>query len=346
MDLVADRLPHRSMEEIEKALATAGESLLAQGLTTVHADDLSGVGDIAPRFELYRKLFRAGKLPKVHLHIRSEHLAQARELGIKTGDCQDGITVGAVKIFTDGSLGARTAAMLEDYSDCPGEKGILIFSDEELYKQVKAAHSADFNVAIHAIGDAATAQVMRIISRVQTEDPRPYLRHRMIHAQILNPAIIEEMARYQVIAEIQPIFINTDLQWAEKRVCERIRSSYNWRTLLEKGIKLTGSSDCPVEPVNPLFGIYSAITRKDLAGRPESGWYLEEGLSKEQALELYTLGGAYTGGEEQVTGSLSQGKVADLVLLDRPIDQVPADQIKDIRVLMTILDGKIVYSNL
>lgn len=346
MALVTNVLPHRSDEDLEHALTLAGESVLSQGITTVHTDDLAGVEDIKGRFELYHRLYLAGKLPKVHLHIHSEQLEAAQALGWKTGTKLDGITVGGVKIFADGSLGARTAAMIDDYSDCPGEKGILIYGDEDLYKMVKAAHTADFTVALHAIGDASAEQVMRIIGRVQDEDPKPHLRHRMIHAQILSPAIVDAMARYRVIGEIQPIFINTDLHWAERRVGERIRSSYNWQTLWRRGIRLTGSSDCPVEPVNPLYGIYSAVTRKDLAGRPTGGWYPEEALSLEQALELYTICGAYTGREEAEAGSISAGKNADLIVLDRPIDSIPAEEIKDLKVLLTVMDGKVVYGNL
>lgn len=346
MGLVTSKLPHRTDEDLAHALTLAGESVLSLGITTVHTDDLGGVHDIKSRFELYRGLFLAGKLPKVHLHIHSEQLDEAVALGWKTGTKLDGITVGGVKIFADGSLGARTAAMLEDYSDCLGEKGILIYSDEDLYKMVKAAHSADFTVALHAIGDAAGAQVMRIIGRVQDEDPKPQLRHRMIHAQILNPEIIDAMARYRVIGEIQPIFINTDLHWAERRVGERIRTSYNWQSLWQRGIRLTGSSDCPVEPVNPLYGIYSAVTRKDLKGRPAGGWYPEEALALEQALALYTTCGAYTGREESEAGLIAAGKTADLIVLDRPIDGVPAEEIKDLKVLMTVMDGKVMYDNL
>ncbi|WP_127016645.1 amidohydrolase [Anoxybacter fermentans] len=343
MELVFDRLPKKSLKEVEKALIKAGQSILSYGITTVHTDDLAEFDDIEPLFELYRKLWQEGKIPRTHLHIRSKHLDQAKALGLETGTKLDGITIGAVKIFADGSLGARTAALLEDYSDAPGEKGILIYSDEELYQMVKDAHSADFAVAIHGIGDAASSQALRVIGQVQKEDPRPYLRHRLIHAQILNDEIMEQMVEYGVIGEIQPIFINTDLHWAENRVGERIHTSYNWQTMWQKGIRLTGSSDCPVEPVNPLLGIYSAVTRKDLNGKPEEGWYSKEALSLEQALQLFTSCGAYAGGEEGDAGSLTVGKVADLVVLDRPIDRISLDEIKDIKIDMTIMDGKVVY---
>lgn len=343
MDLVFGQMPHRGMDELEENLRVAGESVLSLGITTVHTDDLGGVEDLSVFIEMYRKLWRAGQLPRTHLHIHFEELEQAKALGLKTGISRDGITIGAVKIFADGSLGARTAAMLEDYSDAPGERGILIYSDAELYRMVKAAHSADFSLAIHGIGDAATSQAVRIMARVQEEEPKPYLRHRMVHAQILTEEVIALMAQYNIIAEIQPVFINTDLHWAARRVGERMKTSYNWQTLLQKGIHLTGSSDCPVEPVNPFYGIYAATTRRDLEGQPNEGWYPEEALTREQAFDLFTGGGAYTGHEEAVAGSLTEGKRADLILIDRSIDQIPLEEIKDVNVLMTIMDGRIVY---
>lgn len=343
MEMIFALLPKRSMEEIEEALSAAGQAVLATGITTVHTDDLGGVEDLKPMIELYRKLWREKKIPRAHLHIHHDHIQQARELGLKTGYVQNGITIGSVKIFADGSLGARTAAMLDDYSDAPGDRGILIYSDEELYQMVKDAQDADFAVAIHGIGDAAIDQALRMIGRVQDENPKPYLRHRIVHAQILNEELMEKMVRYNVIGEIQPIFITTDLHWARSRVGERIQTSYNWQTMKKKGIHLTGSSDCPVEAVNPMYGIYCAVNRKDLEGCPAEGWYPEEGLTLEQALHLFTTGGAYTGGNEQALGTIAVGKTADLVVLDRPIDQISLAEVKDIQVEMTIMDGKVVY---
>lgn len=343
MEMIFAQLPKRSMEEIEEALKAAGQAVLAVGITTVHTDDLGGMEDLKLMIELYQKLWKERMIPRSHLHIHHEHIPQARELGLKTGDVQDGITIGSVKIFADGSLGARTAAMLDDYSDAPGYKGILVYSDEELYQMVKDAQDADFAVAIHGIGDAAIDQGLRIISRVQDENPKTYLRHRIVHAQILNEELMDKMVQYNVIGEIQPVFITTDLHWAESRVGERIQTSYNWQTMLKKGIHLTGSSDCPVEAVNPMYGIYCAVTRKDLEGCPVDGWYPEEGLTLEQALHLFTIGGAYTGGNEQGLGTIEIGKIADLVILDRPIDQISPVELKEIQVEMTIIDGRVVY---
>ncbi len=343
IDYVFECLPKKSFNEIEEALVRAGKSVLSYGITTIHTDDLDGFQDLEPILELYQKLFREHKIPRVHLHLHNHHLKQAKALGLKTGVEIDGITIGAVKIFADGSLGARTAALLEDYSDLKGEKGILIYSDNELYQLIKEAHSADFAVAIHGIGDAACSQAVRMIGRVQDENHKPYLRHRLTHAQILNEEILADMVRYRITGEIQPIFINTDLHWAESRMGERIQTAYNWQTMWQKGIHLSGSSDSPVEPVNPLLGIYAATTRKDLVGNPKGGWYPKEALILDQALQLFTICGAYTGSEEEDRGSLVTGKYADLVVLDRPIDQISLDEIKDVKVEMTIIDGKIVY---
>lgn len=343
LKLIFDRLPARSMAEIEELLITAGRAVLAQGITTIHTDDLAEFTELEPLIQLYADLYAARKIPKTHLHIKIHHLREAQALGYKTGFKLGGITIGAVKLFADGSLGARTAALCEDYSDLPGEKGILCYTDEELYRLIKEVHQADFAVAIHGIGDAAISQALRIIGRVQSESPKPDLRHRLIHAQILNQSIMDQMNKYGVLLEIQPIFINTDLHWAEKRVGQRIKTSYNWQTLWQRGIRLSGSSDCPVESVNPLWGIYSAVARKDLTGYPVGGWYPLEALSLEQALQLFTICGAYTGYEEAEKGILAVQRVADLVVLDRPIDHIDVAELKDVEVEMTIIDGQLVY---
>ena len=344
MDLIFDNMPKRSLDQVEEALIAAGKDLLSKGITAVHSDDLAEFDQIEPVLNLYQRLYSEGKLPRVHLHIHHKHLAEARKLDLETGvRLGDGITIAGVKIFADGSLGARTAALKDDYSDAPGEKGILIYTDQELYQMAKDAQTAGFALAIHAIGDRTAEQALKIIKRVEDENPEPHLRHRLIHAQILNDQIMEQMVEYNVIAEIQPIFLNTDHNWAGERLGERIKTCYNWQTMWQKGIRLSGSSDCPVEPVNPLWGIYCSVTRKDLEGEPEGGWYSKEALTLKQALHLFTTCAAYTGGEEDIAGSLEEGRRADLVILDRPIDEIPLDEIKDLEVIMTILDGKIVY---
>ncbi len=254
------------------------------------------------------------------------------ETPLRTGDGDDYFRIGAIKLFADGSLGGRTAALETPYSDDPGNNGILVVSEDELREQVYLAHAQGMQVAIHAIGDRAVKVSLNAISSAQSRLPVNRARHRLVHVQILSPLLITEMRRVGIVADVQPKFLSTDMHWAVDRVGNaRMRSSYSWRTMLRAGVPLAGGSDCPVEPLDPLYGIYCAVTRKDMEGEPPIGFFPNERLPLDEAIKMFTAGGAYGAYEEHKKGSLIPENMCDFVALSDDILTVSPDDIKGLR---------------
>lgn len=264
---------------------------------------------------------------------------------LRTGDGDDYFRIGAVKIFADGSLGGRTAALEEPYSDHPETSGILVLSEEELRESVYKAHALGMQVAVHAIGDRAVRVALEAIGYAQGRITRERPRHRVVHAQILSPGLVSDLKRNGVVADVQPKFLTTDMRWAQERVgLRRMRSSYAWRTMMKAGVHMAGGSDCPVEPADPLWGIYAAVTRKDMEGEPKTSYYPNERITVEEALRMFTVGGAYAEFQEHRKGTLEPGKLADFTVLSENIFRVPHDSIKDIKVEMTVVGGNVAYA--
>jgi hypothetical protein len=267
--------------------------------------------------------------------------------GYRLGEGDDFFRLDTVKLYIDGSLGSRTAWLLEDYSDDKGNKGFAVYSDDNrLFEVVERAHKMGTGAVMHCIGDAACEQAISAIEAAQKKYPHIKPRHGIIHAQILNEDLCKRMVADGLHVYIQPIFIEYDLHMAEERVgAERMKTSYHWRTMKDMGIQMAMGTDCPVESFNPMLNIYSAVTRKDLDGDPAEGWYPEEALTLKEAIDGYTYMSARMSGEEDRKGRLMPGMLADLVVLTEDIFSVPADEIKDITVAMTMVDGRIVYAS-
>jgi predicted amidohydrolase YtcJ len=207
---------------------------------------------------------------------------------------------------------------------------------------VLRAHAAGMQVAIHAIGDLAIELSLDAIEKAQAAIPRVG-RHRIIHCQIMRPELFPRFVQLGAVAEIQPKFVTTDLRWADRRVGpERAQSAYAWKTFLQAGVAVAAGSDCPVEPIAPLLGLYAAVNRQDLEGRPAGGWKPEQKLTVDEALHAFTTGAAYAAFEESVKGTLAPGMLADLVVLDADPYRVPGPSLKDLKVQMTIIGGKVV----
>lgn len=250
----------------------------------------------------------------------------------------------SVKLYADGALGSRGAALLADYSDDPGNSGLLFVDQDTADANVWRVMSCGLQVAVHAIGDAANRQLLDAYEKALTEFPDNPGRHRMEHAQILDPADVPRFAGMDIIAAMQPTHATSDMYWAGERLgTERLAGAYAWSSLLRSGAKLAFGSDFPVEEVNPMHGIYAAVTRQDLEGSPEGGWLPQERLDREQAIRAFTLDAAYAGFLEQETGSLEQGKRADFIVLNRDIMAVATDEIPEIQVEQTWVDGKLVF---
>jgi len=245
------------------------------------------------------------------------------------------VKIGFIKIFVDGSLGARTAALEKPYTDNPEKKGIMLNTQSELDKLVLKAHKAGLQLAIHAIGDRAIDSSLKAFEEAFKQHPHGKHRHRIEHCSVLNPRLIKRMKQLGLIASVQPHFVASDF-WIPNRVGEdRARWVYPFNTLKKKGLTLVSGSDCPVEPISPILGIWAAVTRKS---------FPEENLTVEEALKTYTLNAAYASFDENNKGTIEAGKSADLTILSNDICSIPHDSIRKVTVEMTIVNGKIVYS--
>jgi predicted amidohydrolase YtcJ len=342
MALVERFIPPPSEEDLERALELAIGECLRYGITSVH-----DAGVDRRTIERYRRFIDEGRFPlRVYALIGGvgETLEYFCRQGPLLGYGGNRLTVRAVKLYADGALGSRGAALLEDYSDEPGNRGLLIVSADSLARQVERVMACGFQVAIHAIGDRGNRAALDAIARAIERTGRRDLRPRIEHAQIVALEDIPRFRQLGVIASMQPIHATSDMYWAEARVGpERIRGGYAWRRFLDAGVVLAAGSDFPVEPVNPFLGLYAAVTRQDRSGWPPGGWYPDQRLRLQEAVRAFTLGAAYAAFEEDLKGSLEPGKLADFIVLDRDIFAVPERDIADVRVLETWLGGERVY---
>ena len=344
MSLVSGRIPPVGDAQLEEQILLADAEARRLGLTMVH-----DAGTNTATVEAYRRLIDAGRLQtRVYVMLRGSmamlqpHFARGpiRDYG------NHHLAVRAIKIAADGALGSRGAALLEPYSDEPGNSGLLVTPPDEVYAQTLAASKAGFQTAVHAIGDRANRIVMDTFERVQQEVPGARdLRMRNEHAQILDTAEIPRFARLNVIASMQATHATSDLPWAPARIGpERIaEGAYVWRKLLQSGAVIANGSDFPVEEPNPMFGLYAAITRQDQSGRPPEGWQPDQRLSRAEALRSFTLNAAFAAHAERELGSLTPGKLADLVMVSKDVMTVAPEEILTTTVTLTMIGGVVVH---
>ena len=330
LELIWKAVPKPTPKDLEGACAQACSNAVEAGLTCVHWM-IGSSGEIRAVQRLHAK----GKLPlRVCLGIPIERLEDLVRLGLQTGFGNDMVKIGFVKILADGSLGGHTAALKEPYSDKPETCGMMLYEQEELNRLVSKAHNAGLQVAIHAIGDHAVDIVLKTFEKTLKELPKKNHRHRIEHCSVLNPKLIRRMKRLGLVASVQPPFAVSDF-WAVDRVGKiRGRWVYPFKTLIDEGLVVASGSDCPVELINPILGIWAAVARKS---------FPREALTVEEALRTYTINAAYASFDEAKRGTIEIGKLADLTILSDDLFRVQPDDIKDINVYMTIVDGKIVY---
>lgn len=345
VDLVARLIPPPSAARRRDALARALREALRYGLTQLQTDDCRYGGGLAETEALFRGLVGPDALPiRITQLIPAEQLEEAVERGARTGSGDPWYRYGPVKIFADGSLGGRTAALLEPYADDPSTRGIYIHEREAFIELVARAHRQGCQVGCHAIGDGAAALFLEAVAEAQRRYPRADARHRMIHCQVLSEPLMAQMAALGVVGDIQPVFLRNDGHWFVDRVGPvRAATSYAWRAMLQRGIPLCGGSDCPIEPLNPWFGVYCAVNRQDLSGYPEGGWQPGQRLTVAEALDLYTAGAAYANFEESFRGRLAPGMAADLAVLDRDPFRCDPAELKQIRSTFTMVGGIVAY---
>jgi predicted amidohydrolase YtcJ len=340
--LVSQHVPEPAPDEVLAALRAAFERAWRLGLTGIHDCDTRDA------FVAFQRLHQASELGlRVHKHVPSELLDEAIGVGLRSGLGDDWLRVGHVKIFADGALGPRTAWMLEPFEGQPDNYGIPIHEPEALQALVRRAVENGFACAVHAIGDRANRAVLDALERVASGGER--LPHRIEHVQVLHADDVPRLAQLGVVASMQPVHATQDADMADRYWGQRAALSYAWKSLLERGTTLAFGSDSPVEDLSPFVGLYAAVTRRQpplsspLEGGTEGGWYPEQRLTVDEAVRAYTLGAAHAAGAAERLGSLSPGKLADLVVLDRDIFEVEHEEILETRSLGTMIGGRWVY---
>lgn len=333
-----------SDEDLEVALAGTMEECVAQGITGFH-----DAGESERYVTLLKKFREENRLKlRIYLMLSGSDTALVRKFR-QTGpvvDPQHWLTIRSIKYYGDGALGSRGAWLLEPYSDSPEVTGTTTLPMDSLYRMAKDALAAGFQVCTHAIGDRANREVLDQYERILSEHPdKKDHRFRIEHVQHLHPDDIGRFARLGVIPAMQAIHMSSDRPWAIDRLgAERIQSgAYVWQSLLRTGAHLVNGTDAPVEPINPLACFYASVTRKTLKGEPEGGYEPGEKMTREQALRSYTLSPAYGAFEEGLKGSLEVGKLADFTIFDKDIMRIPESEILRTSVVMTIIDGKVVF---
>ncbi|NBB92764.1 MAG: amidohydrolase family protein [Gammaproteobacteria bacterium] len=338
MRYVEDAVPAPGPEVRERALDLALAEMSRFGVTGVH-----DMGVSLEDFRMFRERDRAGDLS-----VRITAFADGDE-AMFGWLCENGPHAGdrlkarSVKLYADGALGSRGAALLDDYSDDPGNSGLLFKSDAELQSLVDRAMGCGLQLGIHAIGDAANRQVVDALASGQETHAEAPGRHRIEHVQIIHPDDIPRLADHHIIASMQPIHATSDMRWAEDRLgADRLEGAYAWKTMLEHGSLLALGSDFPVEPVNPWLGIHAAVTRQR-DGLPPGGWRPQEALTLEQALRGFTIDAARAGFAEDAVGSLAVGKQADFIVVDADPFESEASGLAEIEVLRTVVGGETVF---
>ena len=350
-NIAKDIIPRPDIEERRKMFIEASKYAAEHGVTTVQSNDLGTiVFDYPTYFKLFKDIYDSGEgIVRYRHQVCFNSIDEFKDY-IENGEFKNGeydedslIQLGPLKLFKDGSLGARTALLREDYNDDKGNKGLVWMSQEEMDEFCKVASEAGIQVATHVIGDAAIEQTIDSYEKTFGEEGNK-LRHALVHCQITDRALLERIAKLGIVVSYQPIFLDYDMHIVENRCGKKLAStSYAFKTLEDLGVKVAYGTDCPVEDCNPFPNIYSAVTRKDSKGFPEGGFYPEECVDVYTAIDAYTEGSAYMEFMEGKKGRIKPGQLADIVVLDKDIFTCDPMEIRDILPVMTMIDGKVVY---
>lgn len=312
----------------------AFKEFAANGITSIHGNLEVESG----RIEIYKSI--QDKIYQNWYALLStdkpKKLSKFKKPPLDGGKEDSKFKVGTLKLFLDGTFGAKTACMWESFSDAPDSYGFCVVDENEIYEKMKVAHNNGFQIAIHVIGDKGNRICVDLYKKLLTEFPRENHRHRIEHASMLTDDVLNDMKDYRIIASCQPPFINSEYMWLEKRIGkERCKYTYPMKSIIDAGIVLVSGSDCPVEDPNVIMGLHALVNR--------NGFVPEQCISMMEALKSYTINAAYAAFEEKIKGSLEVGKLADLVILDRNPLEVPTDKIREIQVIETIIRGETIF---
>lgn len=339
MDLVAGHIPRPTAEEIAAAMKKAQAYCWSVGLIGLH--DFDG-RDCFVALQLLRDSGELGL--RIVKNVPVYRLDHALGVGLRSGFGDDWLRIGGVKIFADGALGSKTAAMIAPYEGEPENLGIVVTDKEEMLEKARQASAGGLSVTVHAIGDRANHDVLDVYELLRKEEKArggPRLRHRIEHVQILHPSDLNRLATLDIIASMQPTHATSDMEMADRYWGERARYSYAWRTMWDSGALVVFGSDAPVERIDPLPGIHAAVTRQRANGFPdEDGWYPQERLTMEETLYAFTKAAAITAGQKKTQGSIAPGMLADLTIFEQDLFEVPPDELLEVGVAATIVGGR------
>lgn len=343
MNLVTDKMPALSEEEMETAYLLADKEYSRLGLTTIFdaGDDIS--------IPLVKRLISEGKIKtriNVVLDGKTAKTFLDNDIKAEHNTLNDHMSIRGYKIKYDGALGSRGALMDEEYSDSKGNFGNRLIAVDELNRLVEKSYELGYQPHVHAIGDKANEEVLDSFEKLfkEKEKTNKELRYGVVHSQILTKRDIGRYKDMDVIAIMQPIHATSDMNMAEDRIgADRIKGAYAWKTLNDSGVIITGGSDNPNDYIEPFYGIHAAVTRKDMKGNPKDGWYPEEAIDLYSALKIYTQNPAYLWFMEDKLGTIEDGKYADLVVLSDNIKEVNKDDLWKVKPTLTFIDGEVVY---
>jgi predicted amidohydrolase YtcJ len=335
-------LPRQTEAEARTTLDRSLAEIARVGLTSVHDAGIEAGND-----RLYRDYADHGKLTaRVYGMIggTERDFDQLSANGPLKTYANDMYALRAVKLYSDGALGSRGAALLEPYSDEPKSHGLLFRSDAEIRAMMQKAMKKGYQVNVHAIGDAGNHQILDGYEQLVRQTATSGLRHRIEHAQVVTLADIARFKTIGIIPSMQPTHATSDMNMAEQRVgAERIKGAYAWRTFLKQGSHIACGSDFPVESPNPFYGIHAAVTRQDAKGQPAAGWHADQAMTLPEAFRCFTLDAAFAAHQENLVGSLEPGKWADFIVIDQDLFKMPARDIYKTGVLQTWVAGRQVY---
>lgn len=339
--LVERVIPAPSLDETVDAIRRGIAHALSKGVAQVHVPDINW-----GTYNAVRALRARGEPDmRFYCFVPMPDWEKMAAIVGREGRGDDWVRWGGVKALADGSLGSRTALFKQDYSDAPGERGVRTISKADLQRWIPAADKAGLHVSTHAIGDLAIDDVLDIYAELVRTNGARDRRLRIEHAQHITPTSIPRFARQNVIASVQPYHAIDDGRWAVKRIGkQRLAGTYAFHALMSSGARVTFGSDWPVAPIDPMVGIYAAATRETIDGANPQGWLPDQKVSVEQALTAYTAANAYAGFQEDRLGRIAVGYYADLVCLDADPLKVPAEKVRDIKVLRTMVGGQERYT--
>ncbi len=343
MALVERSIPSPSAITIERQIRAAAAVAVENGLTGVHE-----MGVPAEVIAVYQKLEAAGELPLRVYAMLSGSPEVIASLSSRTAPEVNAprdrrLMVRGIKLYVDGALGSRGAALLEEYEDAPGLTGNWVLDPASLERLVETATGHGYQLAVHAIGDAGNRAALDAFASARAKRPQADLRFRIEHAQVLAPKDMPRFAQLGVIASMQPTHATSDMRWAEQRLGhDRVRGAYAWRTLLDAGTHVAAGSDFPVEEVSPLLGLYAAVTRQNAQGQPEEGWYPDQRMTLDEAVRAFTHEAAYAEFAESQRGMLREGYTADLTVFDRALR--PDRSLLDTQIDLTLVGGQRSYA--